>query len=327
MMLAFKRFMEIEREVQKRFQTFIQSFEDDMHTFFQQYLLPLSGGKLPISSKPISIDPPKPEPQLPVKRPKENFSFPQSSAPKKSQPQPKRGDSELNSYMELLKSRVRELYEKNISPSFISKLFNLNLELVHSLGNWKQVPDEISSKMIEMKNECLKLKEKGFTLKEIGKTIRIPRKKVLILFGELTPIDLLKSAESKKCVVNKIAEGVSKIALSQELGTPVYKIQNWVDKVSNGRPLSDEDSIRSEGEISRETIRNSIFHYYQTNNKDLAASICSQKPEKIVQWVDRFENGTDIETIKFKKSTPQPFPESYENLSNSLISDFFKKSY
>ncbi|CAG9321977.1 unnamed protein product [Blepharisma stoltei] len=311
---AFQRFLEIEREVQGKFQAFIQNFEEEMHEFFQEHLLPLSGVKF-VTTK---IEKLKPEPlQLPVKRPKEHALF------KKPQIPVKKGENELSSHMELIKTRVRDLYEKNISPSLISKLFNLSLELVHSLGDWKQVPSEIASKMIEMKNDCIKLRDKGSSLKDISKAMRIPKKKVLILYGEITPNDLLKSAESKKVIVKKIAEGVSKVALSQELGMPVYKIQNWLDKVANGRELSDEDSIHSEGEFQRDTIRNSIFYYYQTNNKDLAASICNTKPEKVARWVDRFENGADPEALRFKK--PVNVQEQKEIHTNSLIADFLKR--
>lgn len=183
--------------------------------------------------------------------------------------------------------------------------------------------------MREIKFDCLKLSENGATLKEIGKHMRIPKKKVLFLLGELTPSDLLKSSESKKVIVNKVNEGVSKVALAQELGLPCYKLQHWINEASAGRELSDDDAIHSDSENSRDTIRNAIFYYYQSNSKEAASSITKTEPNRIARWVNRFENDVDTSiTIEPPPQKPQKktLPSDVIDKNNSLIADFIKKS-
>jgi len=105
----------------------------------------------------------------------------------------------------------------------------------------------------------------------------------------------------------------------------VYKLQHWINEAAAGRELSDDDAIHSEGETSRDTIRNSIFNYYQLDSKEAASSHCGVEPEDIARWVSKFENDVDTtaEPIKSKKIFPSS--DAYDK-NNSLIADFLKKT-
>lgn len=137
LLAAFKRFLDIQRGVQSRLQAFIQNFETEMHTFFQDYLLPLAGKKIS-GLKFSKFD--RPAPLLPAKRgrpekEKPDFSRYESNGPSLRKSLRKKSDSQLYAHMELIKNRVRDLYSKSVNPALIAKLYNLNLELVHSLGD------------------------------------------------------------------------------------------------------------------------------------------------------------------------------------------------
>ncbi|CAG9331126.1 unnamed protein product [Blepharisma stoltei] len=310
----FKKFMGIQRIAQTRFQAFIQTFDEEMYNFFQNHLLPLTEKK---SSKTIKFQPldhKKPEFSLPIKRQKE--SPPCIPIAKKA----KNSDQQLCAHMDQIKSKVRDLYSKNVNPLLIAKLFNLSPDRVHGIGNWKQAPEEIQIKMSEMKAECEKLQSQGLSIKDISKKMKCPKKRVMNLLGELSPYDLLKSAESKQIIVNKISEGASKQNLANELGMPFYRLQHWINDASEGKELSDEDAIQSEGEIPRDTIRNSLYYYYKTNSKDMAANTCNIDPDYIDKWAKKLENSIDEGKIILPPSS-----ELYER-NNNLVAEYLKNS-
>ncbi|CAG9316032.1 unnamed protein product [Blepharisma stoltei] len=314
---AFQRFLQIQESTQSRFNGFVQNFNSQMTTFFKEQLLPLTITKIASPKlKPCKIPEKKSDPVLPMKRPKEALNPVKTPI--------KNAEVQLSNHVETMKAHIRELYAKNINPALISKLFNLKLDLIHSIGDYSQCPEDEKTQKLELKSECLKLRDSGTPVKYISKSLKLPKKKIMTILGEISPCDLLKSSESKKVIVSKIKEGVPKVALAKDLGMPIYKLQNWIDKVEKGEEPSDNDAIHSEGDYGRDTIRNSLFSYYQTDNFDVSAEMCNVYARDIENWIEKFEENTEGPRKRHKKTVKS----SAELIDNhqSLLAEFLKKA-
>ncbi|CAG9331447.1 unnamed protein product [Blepharisma stoltei] len=193
--------------------------------------------------------------------------------------------------LENIKEEIKKLYSKGIDPTIISKLFQISSHLVHSIGNWGQLTSNEIRGKIDLKAQVFSLLAAGASPQNICIKLNLSRGEFVNLTEEIPIYSIIKSPKAKIEFYELIKDSdLPKQTLSELTGIPQPKLWKWKEKVEANIPLSDEDSVNSDGEFSRETIKKALACLYATQSIEQAAKAAEvQNKDKILEWKRKFK--------------------------------------
>jgi len=154
--------------------------------------------------------------------------------------------------------------------------YNISADCIAALGNFERRKSLWNfEEKKSMKKKVMDLKEQGKSVGEISEVLGISKAHTRDYLEEI-PIRLLaQNKHVKKLLVDKLDQGISPQKLQEITNIPQKTLKKW--KTGD---MSDEDEIQSDGEFSREDIRESLCEALLGNKPTIK---CSE--EKMEQWL------------------------------------------
>mmetsp|Transcript_74 Transcript_74/g.98 ORF Transcript_74/g.98 Transcript_74/m.98 type:complete len:390 (+) Transcript_74:71-1240(+) len=209
-----------------------------------------------------------------------------------------------------LRQKISNLYKNGVKATVISALYKIPTPLVHTWGDWSQLPPTKADENRSLSNSAKDLIHSGVQEKEVMEALGLKNPKTYSYLLGRFDIPKSFSSEHKAASVDytKLVRNIKKAA--EELDIPHKRLRSWVNKEDLS---SDEDFLSCGKGTKKDEERLKALEEYYLNNKSVSAAAKKTGiPDmyKIINWVTEFEK-TCLSTPKKRQKTSDA-PETLE---------------
>jgi hypothetical protein len=193
--------------------------------------------------------------------------------------------------LQAIQKHINELYNRGVKASILSGLYKLPTPLIHTWGNWTQLPAAKAEENRSLSNSAKDLLASGVSEHDVKEAIGIRSTKAYSNLLGRCELPKAFSSDRKRTSVNyvKLIRNAKKV--SEELQIPIKRLRRWVNKTD----LSSDDELLEFGWGKRrdEERLASIGEYYANKKKVTAvARKLGADAFKVIGWVTEFERST-----------------------------------
>lgn len=211
---------------------------------------------------------------------------------------------------EEIKSRAVRLYNANVIPRIIGRLFDIKgYWVIHVWGNFQQFPPHSANKMRLEQERCLELYEKGFSSEEISKSLCLRSVRVKYYLGQLPNLSKFYCLEYRISACKEVIQGADIKNVCSKYKIPIANIQLWIKEYesTNTIKMSPYDSIKADAEYDGVVIRNVLEEYLVDQNINKVALKFKVSPQaRILNWIQSFNDSLYIKETGSDEETESP---------------------
>lgn len=233
---------------------------------------------------------------------------------------------------EEIKSRAIRLYNANVIPRIIGRLFDFKgYWIIHVWGNFYQFPPQRADKMRLERDQCLEMYNKGFSTEEISKSLCIKTVRVKYYLGQIPNLSKFYSLEYKILACKEVMEGGDLKTACSKYRIPIQDLQLWIKEYNstNTIKMSHYEAIKSDPKYDGVVIRNVLEEYLIDQDIEKVALKYKVTPKiRILNWIKSFndslymkETGSDEEQASSKSQSLEIKPVKFQKDVNINLAD------
>lgn len=209
-----------------------------------------------------------------------------------------------------LRKKINSLYTSGVKATIISALYKLPVQLVHTWGDWTQLPQAKADENRSLSNSAKDLLASGVHEREVMEALGLKNHKTYsYLLGNFEmPKSYSSDQKTSSVDYTRLVRNIKKAA--EELDIPHKRLRSWVNKEDLS---SDEDFLSCGKGTKKDEERLQALEEYYMNNKSVSAAAKKTghiDVYKIINWVTEFEKNS-LSTPK-KRQKVAEVPETLE---------------